>query len=37
MARVLVPFALLFLPSRLAQRLGLGLLNILLVVGLFRY
>lgn len=37
LARVLVPFALLFLSSRLAQRLGLGFLNILLVVGLFRY
>ena len=36
-ARVLVPAALLFLPARTMQRMGLGLLNLLLIVGLFRY
>jgi hypothetical protein len=37
MARIAIPVALLFLPSRHAQRLGLAALNILLLVGLFRY
>ena len=36
-ARVLIPVVLLFLPSRTAQRAGLALLNLLLIVGLFRY
>jgi hypothetical protein len=36
-ARVLVPAALLFLPAQGAQRVGLAFLNVLLIVGLFRY
>ena len=36
-SRVVVPAALLFLPGRAAQRAGLALLNVLLIVGLFRY
>lgn len=36
-ARVAIPAALIFLPARTAQRVGLGLLNLLLIVGLFRY
>lgn len=37
MARVVVPAILIALPARTAQRLGLGLLNLLLLIGLFRY
>jgi hypothetical protein len=37
MMRVVVPAVLIGLPSRTAQRLGLALLNILLIIGLFRY
>jgi hypothetical protein len=36
-ARVLVPLTLMFVASRTANRVGLGLLNLLLLVGLFRY
>ncbi len=36
-ARVLVPGALMVMPSRTAQRVGLAALNLLLVIGLFRY
>lgn len=37
LARFLLPLGLLFLPSRAVQRWGLGILNMLLVIGLFRY
>lgn len=37
MARVAIPAALLFLPASASQRVGLAVLNILLIAGLFRY
>lgn len=36
-ARFLLPLGLMFMASRTVQRWGLGVLNLLLVVGLFRY
>ena len=37
LARFVLPVALMAMPSVMAQRFGLALLNILLVAGLFRY
>ena len=36
MLRFIVPLVLMVMPSRTAQRIGLGALNLLLMVGLFR-